>query len=336
VFYPGLNGSRCYRIPTVIRTHRGTLLAFAENRIDGCEDNGPHHQLVLRRSSDLGRTWGPMILVADGHRPCAGCPAAISNPNPVEVLLENGSRAVLLHYDTMNNPHPAAHGLDVQTWSLDDGLTWHGSEVLSYPPEQNQGSLIGPSVGLQDARGVIYFSANRVNGSGHFLYHSADGGRSWAASEPIPVSGECSIAFLVSPLDGRILVNCRTGRGHRAQVVMSANGTAAGEVFWPTELVDPGCQGSIINEGGVLYFSNANTRHHRSNMTVKRSVDRGLTWNSGVLVWDGPSGYSQLVPLGMSTDIGLLFESKKKGNNTDMVLSFVRVTIEAERSLVLI
>merc|ERR1712032_1727377 len=264
-----------------------------------------------------------------------GCPAAISNPNPVEVLLENGSRAVLLHYDTMNNPSLKKHGLDMQIWSLDDGLTWHGSEVLSYPPEQNQGALIGPSVGLQDARGLIYFSANSVNGKGHFLYHSADQGKSWTASEPIPVNGECSIAFLVNPLDGRILVNCRTGRGRRAQVVMSANGTVAGEVFWPTELIDPGCQGSIINEGGVLYFSNANTAHRRANMTVKRSVDRGLTWSSGTLVWDGPSSYSQLVPLGMSTEIGLLFESGG-ARNTPLELSFVRVPVKAEQSLVVV
>ena len=46
VFYSGLNGSACYRIPSIIRTRRGTLLAFAENRMTDCGDNGKHHALV--------------------------------------------------------------------------------------------------------------------------------------------------------------------------------------------------------------------------------------------------------------------------------------------------
>eukprot|EP01045_Picozoa_sp_COSAG04_P007721 COSAG04_NODE_410_length_14788_cov_3.137926_11_plen_108_part_01 len=78
VFYQGLNNSKCFRIPTIIRTSKGTLLAFSENRISDCGDNGPHHALVVRRSEDLGKTWGPMITVAEGTVPCPGCPAAIS------------------------------------------------------------------------------------------------------------------------------------------------------------------------------------------------------------------------------------------------------------------
>jgi len=85
VFYQGLNGSRCFRIPTIIKTTTGTLLAFAENRETDCTDNGKHHALVLRRSVDDGATWGPLQTVVVGEVPCPGCPAAISNPNPVEV-----------------------------------------------------------------------------------------------------------------------------------------------------------------------------------------------------------------------------------------------------------
>ena len=51
-----------------------------------------------------------------------------------------------------------------------DGLTWGAKTVLSYPPQQNLGALIGPSVGLQAADGTLYFSASQVGGPGHFLY----------------------------------------------------------------------------------------------------------------------------------------------------------------------
>jgi len=126
------------------RTHTGMLLAFAEDRMTDCGDNGKHHALVLRRSSDGGKTWSQMSTVVEGTVPCPGCPAAISNPNPVEVTLADGkTKAVLLHYDTMNNPHGADHGLDRQVWSFDDGLSWVQDEVI-----QSVGSRTSGWVGL--------------------------------------------------------------------------------------------------------------------------------------------------------------------------------------------
>ena len=193
VFYPGLApGSYCYRIPSIIKTSRGTLLAFAEDRGISCGDDGPNHKLVLRRSEDDGETWGPVIIVKRGEVPCEGCAAAISNPNPVEVSFPDGTRALLLHYDTLNNPRPDAHGLDMQLWSGDDGLTWtpdrasvapseeddslqrgdqaaaaHGllagpaPEVLAFRNGRtNEGAMVGPAIGLQDDEGTISFSAH--------------------------------------------------------------------------------------------------------------------------------------------------------------------------------
>jgi sialidase-1 len=114
VFYSGLEDSKCFRIPSIIKTQKGTLLAFAENRITGCSDNNEHH-IVLRRSKDDGKTWGALITVVKAKDPpCKGCPKALSNPNPVEVTLKNGSKAILLHYDTLNNPDSSHHGVDMQ------------------------------------------------------------------------------------------------------------------------------------------------------------------------------------------------------------------------------
>ena len=105
VFPPGLNGSHCYRIPSIIKSSRGTLLAFSENRISDCGDNGHQHNLVLRRSQDNGVSWGPLITVMVRAVPCPGCPAAISNPNPVEVRMADGTRKILLHYGAANRCH---------------------------------------------------------------------------------------------------------------------------------------------------------------------------------------------------------------------------------------
>lgn len=97
---------------------------------------------------------------------------------------------------------------------------------------------------------------------------------------------------------------------------------------FPAALIDPGCQGSIVNQNGILYTSNANSTVGRTNMTVKTSTDQGGHWNKGVLVWSGPSAYSQLVPLGSSTSarLGLLFEAGVK--SAYETISFVTVALE--------
>lgn len=311
VFYGGLNGSACFRIPTIIRTSTGSLLAFAENRVTDCGDNGKHHALVMRRSTDNGKSWGPMSTVMEGTVPCSGCPAAISNPNPVEMEHPDGTKSILLHYDTMNNPKGSRHGLDMQVWSHDDGATWGSGSVISYPPQNNTGGLIGPSVGIQGSDGTIYFST-RANGLG-WLYFSKDFGKSWKSSIGTrDASSECSICFKTNSSGDRIMMNCRTGKGHRAQLEWSTGGELIKPASYPPELIDPGCQGSMINQYGILHLSNANTTSGRTHVSVKSSLDQGHTWNSGVLAWAGPSGYSQLVSLGDPHTVGLLFEAGEK------------------------
>jgi len=317
VFYHGLNGSSCFRIPTIIKSSKGTLLAFAENRVTDCGDNGAQHDLVLRRSDDQGMSWGPLITVAKGKVPCPGCPAAISNPNPVDVLMGDGSRKILLHYDTMNNPNPAHHGIDMQMWSDDDGITWSQGTALSFgATTNNTGALIGPSVGIQATDGTIYFSM--VFEDDHWLYWSKDLGKSWTASKPVKGVGECSIAFLVDSEDGRIIMNCRTNNHQRAQIIWSPDGIPS-PMTWPG-IIDPGCQGSIINNEGILHVSNANTTSSRTHMVVKSSHDQGKSWNNGVLVYPGASGYSQLVAL-EANGLGLLFETD------GMTIAYVAVAV---------
>ena len=238
IFFQGFDGAACYRIPSGIKTSKGTLLAFAEQRLSNCGDDGQLN-IVLRRSVDDGHTWGKIITVVVGKPPCATCPAATSNANPVEVKQADGTMAVLLHYDTMNNPEPGRHGLDMQTWSFDDGLTWAAGTVLKYPPQPNIGAMVGPSVGIQAATGRIFFSAHLAysywtagwagaDTDVAFLYWSDDFGRSWRASESVPGLNECSISFLVDAHDGRVLMNCRTTSGNpRAQLVWHPNASLA-------------------------------------------------------------------------------------------------------------
>ena len=70
---------------------------------------------MLRRSSDGGQTWGPLIEVV-----LSKVGPKVSNPNPVEV---DGGKFILLNFDSKNNPEPVDHGFDYQMKSTDDGLS---------------------------------------------------------------------------------------------------------------------------------------------------------------------------------------------------------------------
>ena len=327
------NGSICHRIPTGIRTFSGIILAFAEKRLNACGDGG-RHRLVLRRSKDGGNTWGPVIVVVgkpkDGKPPCVGCTPSTSNPNPVEVLRPDGSRAILMHYTTLNNPTIAKHGIDRQVWSFDEGLTWEQDSAIAYPPVPNLGGLIGPSTGLQSLSGRIYFSALSPEDGQVFLYWSRDFGASWkSSSRRVAGVTECSIAFRsgFGRSDERILMHCRMLKlNRRAQIVWSADGEPGSVV---PVVIDPNSQGSLINAGQRLFMSSPNSSsfNSRRRMTVRSSHDGGAHWDDGVEIWRGASAYSQLIDLKSANgELGLLFESGRGKLNPYETISFTRVS----------
>jgi len=66
LFRAGTGGYGCYRIPALARTEQGSLLAFAEARKSPSGADRGDIDIVLRRSTDDGRTWGPVPATFDG------------------------------------------------------------------------------------------------------------------------------------------------------------------------------------------------------------------------------------------------------------------------------
>jgi sialidase-1 len=310
IFETGTDGYFAYRIPALLATRAGTLLAFCEGRVHDGFDHGEIH-LLLKRSEDGGRNWSsPQVVWRDGPNTCG-------NPCPVQDdatgtiwLAANWNRAgghsesYFNAYDT-RYVHVLASDDDGRTWSEPRGIT---DDVK---PRNWGWYAAGPGTGIQirkgPHRGRLVIPCNHSefgDGPARLFSHvilSDDHGRTWRLGGQTPTDGfdESQVAEL---RDGRLMLNMRNN-GAKADyrgVTLSADGGQTwGAVRHDSTLVEPrgGCQGSLIRlPDGRLLFSNPASRR-RERMTVRASGDDGASWTDVAVLHEGPAAYSSLTLL---------------------------------------
>ena len=79
IFVSGREGYHTYRIPAIVVSRQGTVLAFCEGRKTSSADHGDI-DLLLRRSFDGGSTWQVTQLV---HEEGGTAKITIGNPCPI-------------------------------------------------------------------------------------------------------------------------------------------------------------------------------------------------------------------------------------------------------------
>jgi len=321
VYVSGQDGYHTYRIPAIVRTQKGTLLAFAEGRRHSARDWGDIDVLV-KRSSDGGRTWTPAVTVADFGEDTVGNPAPVVDRRTATVWL-------LLTRNPGNVPEknilPGLEGLTRTVWitySKDDGRSWATPVEITAAVKRPEWSwyATGPVNGIQLRSGRLLIPCDHVVGGdlsqrySHVIY-SDDGGRNWQLGGS--AGPDCNESTVVELSDGTLMLNMRSyARRNRRAVSLSRDG---GLTWSPPQLdealVEPVCQASLIRFGkkrpAVLLFSNP-AATQRVNMTVKLSQDGGKSWNASRTIHPGPSAYSNLVELKGDT-VGLLYERGDKG-----------------------
>ncbi|MER5821612.1 sialidase family protein, partial [Streptomyces mirabilis] len=317
-------GYACFRIPAVVRSTHGTLLAFAEGRVHDCGDAGDI-DIVVKRSTDGGRTWGPLQVVNEG--------AGDTHGNPAPIVDRETGRIVLA--ETYNTGRTDGRGCDVPCdrtphlqYSDDDGLSWSAPRDLSaeiLPPNWNSWYATGPVHGIQLTRGRhagrLVFGVNtetwngsRVTANNAALITSDDGGDHWriGASDSWPIAEDGTFRQKPSELtlteraDGSVLVSGReqdgTDLGHRTQTVSRDGGDSFTAPFRDLPgLYAPQVQGSVLRLGDRVLLACPGDPDRRRTMMIRSSYDGGRTWDSvdrGTVVTTDWSGYSDLVAIG--------------------------------------
>jgi len=306
VFKPGDNAYKCFRIPAIVRTNSGTLLAFAEARKNGCGDTGDI-DLVMRRSVDNGKTWSAIQIVwNDGGNTCG-------NPAPV---------------------------VDKRTGKIlpsDDGATWSSAREITTDVKLKDWTwyATGPVNGVQVQNGKFknrliipcdHIEAGTKKYYSHTI-HSDDGGETWklGGSTPTDQVNESTVAEIKK---GRLLLNMRNYNQLRVrQTSISSDGGETWSALRPdTSLIEPICQASLLRlenkKKTILAFSNPAHAKQRVGMTVRLSYDQGKTWAREKVLWEGPSAYSNLVLLSDGR-LACLFEGGVKTAYEGIAFSIV-------------
>lgn len=342
VFTNGTGGYPVYRIPAVVRANDGTLLAFCEGRA-GMSDGG-NIDIVLKRSTDHGKTWGPLILVQE-----EGGSAAITIGNPAPVVDRNTGHIHLLfcrENDTV-----------FHTVSTDNGLTWKTrTEITANVKSTGWGwYATGPVHGIQlkhgDQAGRLVVPANHRIGTagadagafGAQILYSDDQGMSWhmdavfeTANGAAPNETTLEELSPANPGGGsRIYINSRdygNDPGNRSEA-WSADGGSSYSVPYNGNpfFVTPVCQGSLLRYSDTVDGDSKNRLlfsspygSSRNNGAIWVSTDNAASWAPAKPLRAGAYAYSDMVRTG-DKHLGVLFETGAAVNQYGSI-NFIRAS----------
>ena len=342
VFEAGADGYNVYRIPAIVAAANGDLLAFCEARTGG---DASEIDMVLKRSSDGGKTWGELevVLESDDFLDLFG-------DDPPEITIGNPAPVV----DQLNPKHPGRLWLPFTlendrvfvTYSDDSGKTWAPRREITKDVKKEPWGwyATGPVHSIQLQRAphcgrLVIPCDHRLSDDGedrgpngvHAII-SDDHGETWrigALDETYDDELNANETAVVELNDGSLYFNTRDQNGKAPGTRGEASSNDGGdtlvfrsdewEKFRPVAgvLDPPVVQCALLRAAeDLILFSgpddNGPSGKGRSDMRIRYSTDEATTWQDGPLLHVGPAAYSDMVNLD-NGETGILFEAGEPG-----------------------
>ena len=341
-----------YRIPALAHLGDGVVLASWDARPGSSADAPNPNTIVQRRSTDNGKTFGPLTTIAAGHLADASGPKfGYSDPSYV-VDADAGKVFNFFVYSKDQGFHGSAWGNDdanrqvisaAVVESTDGGLTWSEPRLITDVVKPGSGSTPLPGAvrsmfatsgeGIQLTRGAhagrliqqYTGDVQQANGSRTYQSYSVysdDHGTTWQRGQ---FTGSAMDENKVVELsDGRVMLNSRDSAngGYRKVAISEDGGESYSEVTQDKNLPDPTNNAHITQlvpgaaagskDAKKLLYTGANSQTGRENVSARVSCDDGASWPGLRTIRHGFSAYSSATALADGR-FGVLYE----GNYTD-------------------
>jgi sialidase-1 len=314
LFKPGDGGYKNIKVPGIVATSKGTLLAYCEarkidlqNRFEGLApaDWNPA-DIWMRRSTDGGRTWEAARIIVTA-------PTMERNATAVaQKWAEPGGTVAGSPVAIADRKTGAVHFLYCVEFSRcfymrseDEGKTFSPPVEITpvfekFKPDYDWKMFAtGPGHGIQLKNGRLLVPVWLANSEGGFphlpsevsVIFSDDAGKTWNRGALVPRDGKVlhpSETTAVELADGRVMLNMRTETtGDRRAFCVSADGaTGWGGVRFHPHLLESRTMGSLVRlsqapgKNRILFCNNSTTswHHNMTDLVVKLSYDEGETW----------------------------------------------------------
>lgn len=317
VMQPGDYGSKFYRIPALTLMPDGTLILVADARLNRMNDLPNEIDVVARRSTDGGRTWGPFITVVK-HDSIGGFgdPAIVTDRRTGDVLV------ISSHGNGTWDDTPSHTNV---SRSRDGGLTWEppvdiSSQIFTTDPKGPQPIKLcsafatsGRALQLRDGR-IMFALVTRNKGDKLFkcyAIYSDDGGHTWNASRtPATCNGDES--KITELPDGTLMMSIRAHTDNLRHFSVSKDrGATWTELPDLNTLNDVRCNGDFMSlnyKGKDYLLQSLPAGPDRRDITVYASEDGGRTWPYCHKITDGSGAYSSFVLMPDGENIGIASE----------------------------